>query len=91
MKKDHAKTTNPLLYRFLDKKITETPKKDLPQSQNICIINLSDVAGWSSLVARQAHNLKVVGSNPAPATNYLVSKKIPHILSDAHKHDTALS
>jgi hypothetical protein len=25
-------------------------------------------AGWSSPVARQAHNLKVVGSNPAPAT-----------------------
>ena len=25
-------------------------------------------AGWSSLVARQAHNLKVVGSNPTPAT-----------------------
>ena len=28
------------------------------------------IAGWSSLVARQAHNLKVVGSNPAPATNF---------------------
>jgi hypothetical protein len=28
-------------------------------------------AGWSSPVARQAHNLKVVGSNPAPATNVL--------------------
>ena len=28
-------------------------------------------AGWSSPVARQAHNLKVVGSNPTPATNYL--------------------
>jgi predicted GIY-YIG superfamily endonuclease len=27
-------------------------------------------AGWSSPVARQAHNLKVVGSNPAPATNF---------------------
>ena len=27
------------------------------------------VAGWSSLVARQAHNLKVVGSNPTPAPN----------------------
>ena len=27
-------------------------------------------AGWSSLVARQAHNLKVAGSNPAPATNH---------------------
>ena len=24
--------------------------------------------GWSSPVARQAHNLKVVGSNPIPAT-----------------------
>ncbi len=26
------------------------------------------VAGWSSPVARQAHNLKVTGSNPVPAT-----------------------
>src|SRR5690606_21761510 len=25
-------------------------------------------AGWSSPVARQAHNLKAAGSNPAPAT-----------------------
>ncbi|MGO6697219.1 hypothetical protein ACCS54_35560, partial [Rhizobium johnstonii] len=24
--------------------------------------------GWSSPVARQAHNLKAAGSNPAPAT-----------------------
>ena len=29
---------------------------------------LLGAAGWSSLVARQAHNLKVVGSNPTPAT-----------------------
>jgi uncharacterized membrane protein YhaH (DUF805 family) len=27
-------------------------------------------AGWSSPVARQAHNLKVVGSNPTPATKH---------------------
>src|SRR5712675_288513 len=27
-------------------------------------------AGWSSPVARQAHNLKVIGSNPIPATRY---------------------
>jgi hypothetical protein len=27
-----------------------------------------EIAGWSSPVARQAHNLKVVGSNPTPAT-----------------------
>src|ERR671933_525266 len=26
-------------------------------------------AGWSSLVARWAHNPKVAGSNPVPATN----------------------
>lgn len=30
-----------------------------------------DIAGWSSLVARRAHNPEVVGSNPAPATKYL--------------------
>ena len=28
------------------------------------------IAGWSSPVARRAHNPKVVGSNPAPATIY---------------------
>ncbi len=27
------------------------------------------IAGWSSSVARRAHNPKVAGSNPAPATN----------------------
>lgn len=29
---------------------------------------MHSVAEWSSLVARQAHNLKVAGSNPASAT-----------------------
>jgi hypothetical protein len=29
---------------------------------------LSSGAGWSSLAARRAHNPKVAGSNPAPAT-----------------------
>ena len=33
------------------------------------------VAGWSSPVARQAHNLKVVGSNPTPATNFIKLKQ----------------
>jgi hypothetical protein len=27
-------------------------------------------AGWSSSVARRAHNPKAAGSNPAPATKY---------------------
>jgi predicted GIY-YIG superfamily endonuclease len=33
-------------------------------------IGISKDAGWSSLVARQAHNLKVASSNLAPATNF---------------------
>ncbi len=32
-------------------------------------------AGWSSLVARRAHNPEVVGSNPTPATNFLFRLK----------------
>ena len=28
----------------------------------------ASIAGWSSLVARRAHNPKVAGSSPAPAT-----------------------
>ena len=40
-------------------------------STNLKDIDCLCVAGWSSPVARQAHNLKVAGSNPAPATNVL--------------------
>ncbi len=32
------------------------------------IVPAHHIAGWSSQVARQAHNLKAVGSNPTPAT-----------------------
>ena len=34
------------------------------------------IAGWSSLVARRAHNPKVVGSNPAPATILIITRFI---------------
>ena len=43
--------------------------RSLPGLKNTAAIN----AGWSSLVARQAHNLKVAGSNPAPATKIIKS------------------
>ena len=36
------------------------------------MLELLNIAGWSSLVARQAHNLKVAGSNPAPAPNFKI-------------------
>jgi hypothetical protein len=32
------------------------------------------IAGWSSLVARQAHNLKATGSNPVPAIKYKTAR-----------------
>ncbi len=41
--------------------------KELKKSTNLKI-EFKYIAGWSSLVARQAHNLKVGGSNPSPAT-----------------------
>ena len=41
---------------------------DLDFFKHRTILEVSD-AGWSSLVARWAHNPKVAGSNPAPATN----------------------
>src|SRR6056297_2358383 len=34
----------------------------------------SSIAGWSSLAARRAHNPKVAGSNPAPATRSSVQE-----------------
>ena len=39
------------------------------------------IAGWSSLVARQAHNLKAAGSNPAPATNFSTNSSLLPIRS----------
>src|SRR5579883_2387583 len=32
-------------------------------------------AGWSSLAARRAHNPKVAGSNPAPATTFHTARR----------------
>ena len=41
-------------------------------------------AGWSSPVARQAHNLKVTGSNPVPATKSLSTTRPPPKTRPAH-------
>ncbi len=32
-------------------------------------------AGWSSLVARRAHNPEVEGSNPSPATQHIPTRR----------------
>jgi hypothetical protein len=57
----------------MEKKILKNP---LHVPENYCILeNVADDettndAGWSSQVARRAHNPKVAGSNPVPATKY---------------------
>ena len=47
-------------------------KKILKELKNLINLKIGFKynAGWSSLVARQAHNLKVGGSNPSPATKF---------------------
>jgi hypothetical protein len=48
---------------------TEAKRSNLFQQSSTSIVRHTD-AGWSSSVARWAHNPEVVGSNPAPATNH---------------------
>ena len=43
------------------------------------------IAGWSSLVARWAHNPEVVGSNPSPATIWF--RGVAVITSACHAED----
>ena len=52
------------------RKKKEFYKKTLKELKSLISLKIEFkyTAGWSSLVARQAHNLKVVGSNPTPAT-----------------------
>ena len=46
--------------------------EDFLDSQHYDLYNFLIDAGWSSPVARWAHNPKVDGSNPSPATNALI-------------------
>ncbi len=47
--------------------------------------------GVEQLVARQAHNLKVAGSSPAPATNFSVVYYVYVIKCDAGRHYIGLT
>ena len=62
------------------KKKREFFKKILKELKSLTNLKTEfrNTAGWSSLVARQAHNLKVGGSNPSPATKndiYQITQK----------------
>ena len=46
----------------------DSPQKGLISTIHFLYHRAPVDAGWSSLAARRAHNPKVAGSNPAPAT-----------------------
>ena len=58
--------------------------KQIPSSKfdDVKAIDYDGIAGWSSLVARWAHNPKVGGSNPPPATkpSEVLFRKSPRLL-----------
>ena len=54
------------------------PEPDTPRRNRVT------TAGWSSPVARQAHNLKVVGSNPTPATRNTHNNNALHTSPGTH-------
>ena len=64
------------------KKRKEFSKKTLKELKSLISLKIefNYNAGWSSLVARQAHNLKVGGSNPSPQP-ILLDFKLDFLLS----------
>ena len=72
--------------RSLKRSNNKSHKEVVPVSyrrHNYCLS-----AGWSSLVARRAHNPKVAGSNPAPATDQRLTALKIAILQRFESHMT---
>ena len=69
----------PGLQAYIQVSVTSLQSSETRSSGNRKLINQHTDAGWSSPVARQAHNLKVTGSNPVPATtdNCLTGIDVP--------------
>ncbi len=58
----------PMVLRLKTWESRSPPNLERNATKNLSTKKTTTVAGWSSPVARQAHNLKAAGSNPAPAT-----------------------
>jgi hypothetical protein len=56
------------------------------QEFHLDVIVINSDAGWSSPVARRAHNPKVVGSNPAPATKIFKEARQGLFLCDCSRY-----
>src|SRR5207342_1503182 len=54
----------------LDTQASEKPDEVSLTPRHLPSYNSKSSAGWSSLAARRAHNPKVRGSNPLPATRF---------------------
>src|SRR5690242_15076495 len=54
-------------HQFVECAMWQRREKEVGRTQSV---QYTLNAGWSSLVARWAHNPKVAGSNPAPATKW---------------------
>ena len=61
----------------------------LPPGVAACRMRGPPGAGWSSLAARRAHNPKVAGSNPAPATTYRKSAAFGRYLQSSRRRAPA--
>ena len=56
--------------------------------ESLFLRHLYNIAGWSSSVARWAHNPEVVGSNPSPATNFIYGLMVQLVNTSAcHAED----
>ena len=54
--------------KWLKGSVLKTDRGSNPRGGSNPSFSAIHIAGWSSLVARRAHNPEVVGSNPSPAT-----------------------
>ncbi len=78
----------PATNSFVSLRLCKQSKADKRHQATARLEGDNSDAGWSSSVARRAHNPKVVGSNPAPATNSFVSLRLRK-QSKADKHHQA--
>ena len=69
-KKFESKLSNPSVRKAPQGATPRGMAQEMHKNRKVLII----VAGWSSTVARRAHNPKVVGSNPAPAIFYFMPR-----------------
>ena len=62
--------TRKILHSGMESALGGAALRRLADQTTVRKLGFKNIAGWSSLAARVAHNHEVVGSNPTPATSY---------------------